>query len=77
MFAGIRFLWNATRGHHLTPWKSEYVRWRMETYSGMHAEDINAAKFFSFLLREKSRLFHFLLWTIRMSKVSAESGSRN
>ena len=32
MFAPLRFIWNATRGNRLTPWKSEYLKWRIETY---------------------------------------------
>ncbi|MFB3814576.1 MAG: hypothetical protein ACE14L_10735 [Terriglobales bacterium] len=23
----FRFLWNATRGHRLAPWRSPYLRW--------------------------------------------------
>ncbi len=72
MLAGIRFYWNATRGHHLAPWRSEYIRWRIETYSGMHAGDIDASKFFGFLVKDRARLMHFLLWTIRMDRLSGE-----
>lgn len=71
MFATLRFLWNATRGHHLRPWKSDYVRWRIETYSGIHAENVDAAAFFRFLIQERGRLVHFLLWTARMHKAAA------
>ncbi len=39
MFAPLRFLWNATRGHRLAPWRSEYLRWRVETYSGKQGGD--------------------------------------
>ena len=28
------FLWRATRGHRLQPWRSPYLRWRVETYTG-------------------------------------------
>jgi hypothetical protein len=31
----LRFFWNSTRGHRLAPWRSPYLRWRMETYSGL------------------------------------------
>ncbi|HEV2275831.1 MAG TPA: hypothetical protein VGR96_16790 [Acidobacteriaceae bacterium] len=62
MLAAIRFLWNATKGHRLTPWRSEYLKWRIETYSGRKAEAIDARAFFEFLWREKMQLFRFLRW---------------
>ncbi len=72
MFATLRFLWNATRGHHLAPWRSEYVRWRIETYSGLHAEQVNARAFFRFLIKERARLIHFLIWTIKMDRAASK-----
>jgi hypothetical protein len=59
----IRFLWNATRGHRLTPWRSEYLKWRIETYSGRKAESIDAREFWRFLWRERMQLVRFLNWT--------------
>jgi hypothetical protein len=59
----IRFLWNATRGHRLRPWRSDYLKWRMETYSGRKAESIDARAFWRFLWRERAQLVHFLRWT--------------
>lgn len=63
MLAAIRFIWNATRGHRLRPWRSEFLKWRIETYSGQKAESIGASEFFRFLWRERGRLLHFLAWT--------------
>ena len=63
MFAAIRFLWNATRGHRLTPWRSDYLRWRVETYSGMKADTLTAGKIFSFVWASKWELAEFLAWT--------------
>jgi hypothetical protein len=59
----LRFLWNATRGHRLTPWRSEYLKWRIETYSGRKADTVTFLYFWSFLWKEKSRLLRFLTWT--------------
>jgi hypothetical protein len=70
MFASIRFLWNATRGHRLQPWKSEYLRWRIETYSGLHAEEVTGRVFLRFIIRERYRLIHFLLWTARVDRAT-------
>jgi hypothetical protein len=63
MLAAMRFVWNATRGHRFTPWRSEYLKWRIETYSGQKADTIGAREFFHFLWQEKVQLIRFLGWT--------------
>lgn len=72
MLSAARFLWNATRGHRLQPWKSEYIRWRIETYSGLHADDITLPVFLGFVLKERWRLLRFLLWTASIRKIAAD-----
>lgn len=62
----LRFVWIATRGHRLAPWRSPYLRWRMETYSGVPANQIDARAFLKFMFGEKGRLLHFLRWTAEM-----------
>jgi len=59
----LRFLWNATRGHRLAPWRSEYLRWRVETYSGMKAETLTAKDILSFLWVSRWEMLSFLAWT--------------
>ena len=66
MLAPIRFLWNATRGSRLRPWRSPYIRWRIETYSGAHAESLSARDVLLFSWRERSQLLRFLSWTREM-----------
>ena len=66
MFAPIRFIWNATRGHRLAPWRSEYLRWRVETYSGQKTETLTTPKIFSFLWSQRWELLSFLAWTNRL-----------
>ncbi len=63
MLAPIRFLWNATRGNRFTPWKSEYLKWRIETYSGKKAETLRAGDVFSFVWHSRWELLDFLAWT--------------
>jgi hypothetical protein len=60
------FLWDASCGYRLRPWASPYIRWRMETYSGMHAEQIDKAAFWAFLGQERRRLLSFLKWAGEM-----------
>jgi hypothetical protein len=63
LFAALRFLWNATRGHRFAPWRSPYLRWRVETYSGRRAETLTAKSVFGFLWATRGELLSFLAWT--------------
>lgn len=63
MLAPLRFLWNATRGHRLAPWRSAYVRWRVETYSGRKAETLTARDVLGFCWTSRWELLGFLAWT--------------
>lgn len=63
----LRFLWIATRGYRLRPWKSPYLRWRIETYSGIPAESIDRSEFVRFVWAERSSLCQYLRWVSRMS----------
>jgi hypothetical protein len=66
VFAPFHFIRHAMRSHWLRPWRSPYLRWRMETYSGIPAETIDARIFWKFMSTEKGRLLHFLRWTSEM-----------
>jgi len=62
----LRFLWNATRGHRLFPWRSPYLLWRIETYTGVKMHQIGFLEFCEFLVRERRNLWRFLRWTAEM-----------
>jgi hypothetical protein len=68
LLASLRFLWNATRGHRLAPWRSEYLRWRVETYSGTPAETLTSGMVLGFLWASKWELLSFLFWTGRLER---------
>jgi hypothetical protein len=68
LFAALRFLWNATRGHRLAPWRSEYLRWRVETFSGRKAETLKARDVLSFMWTSRWELLSFLKWTGEMER---------
>ena len=68
MFAALRFLWNATRGHRFAPWRSPYLRWRVETYSGRRAETLTAGSVLGFLWAQRGELLRFLAWTGEMQR---------
>ncbi len=75
MFAALRFLWNATRGNRLTPWKSEYLKWRIETFSGKKAETLRARDVFGFVWSSRAELLDFLSWTGRLEQEVARRPS--
>jgi hypothetical protein len=62
----LRFLWAATRGYRFQPWNSPYLRWRIETYSGLPAESITRESFFRFMWSERKALWEYLRWVSRM-----------
>ncbi len=64
----LLFLWKATRGYRLTPWRSPYLRWRIETYSGLHADHIGFSAFWSFTWKNRRELLRFLAWAERMER---------
>ena len=66
MGAGRIFVWNATRGHRLRPWRSDYLKWRLETFTGKHAEEVGAGDFRRFLWAERRQLLRFARWLSEM-----------
>src|SRR6476646_9501615 len=64
----LRFLWNATKGHRLAPWRSPYLLWRIETYTGVKMTQIGFLEFWEFMWRERHNLWHFLKWTAEMDR---------
>ncbi|MGD0868681.1 MAG: hypothetical protein ABSB88_03955 [Bryobacteraceae bacterium] len=63
----LRVLWRLTRGYRLRPWKSPYLRWRIETYSGLDARSIGFWSFWRFGWQERRNLLRYLRWAARMS----------
>jgi hypothetical protein len=63
----LRVIWKLTRGYRFTPWKSPYLKWRLETYTGIHAETLDFAKFCSVTWRYRKEFIRYLRWAERMS----------
>ncbi|MEO8369051.1 MAG: hypothetical protein ABI806_07630 [Candidatus Solibacter sp.] len=63
----LRMLWRLSRGYRLTPWRSPYLRWRIETYSGLHADAITFGQFVAFTWRHRRELYRYLRWADRMN----------
>ena len=64
----FRFLWRASRGYRLRPWRSPYLLWRIETYWGLHADRITPDQFWRFVWSRRRDLLRFLRWAERMER---------
>lgn len=62
MLNALRYYWIVAKGYRLAPWKSPYLRWRMETFFGSAAADLDAGKFFRLMWTERERMRRFLAW---------------
>src|SRR5882724_1107709 len=62
MLSALRFYWTAAKGYRLRPWRSPYIRWRMETFFGLEAAPRDARTFFRLTWRERARLMSFFNW---------------
>ncbi|MGA2132872.1 MAG: hypothetical protein ABSH50_11315 [Bryobacteraceae bacterium] len=63
----LPILWRLTRGYRLTPWRSPYLRWRMETYWGLHADEIGFGEFWRFAWQRRADLRRYVRWASRMT----------
>jgi hypothetical protein len=63
----IEFLWMASKGFRLRPWRSPYLLWRIETYWGWHSQNITAREFWRFVWQQRRDLARFLRWADKMN----------
>jgi hypothetical protein len=61
----VRLLWRLSRGYRLRPWRSPYLRWRMETYWGLHADEITFRQFWIFLWQHRADMWRYMQWAAR------------
>ena len=52
----------------MAPWRSEFLRWRVETYSGKKAETLTAKSVLGFMWAERWELLRFLAWTEQLER---------
>lgn len=64
----LRLLWKLGRGYHFSPWRSPYLRWRIETYWGLPAESIGFGDFWRFVWRQRRELWRYLRWASLMQR---------
>jgi hypothetical protein len=62
----LAVVWKLTKGYRLRPWRSPYLKWRMETYTGIHSEKIGFSEFWSLAWRNRKDFIRYLHWAERM-----------
>jgi hypothetical protein len=67
MTGEIAVAWRLARGYRLRPWQSPYLRWRIETWSGLHADAITRGIFWRFVWRHRHELSRYLAWAAKES----------
>jgi hypothetical protein len=65
MIPELKTLLRLTKGYRLRPWQSPYLRWRIETWSGLDAAAITPKMFVNFSWEHRSDLFRYLRWAGR------------
>ncbi len=67
MIAELRVAWKLAKGYRLRPWKSPYLKWRIETWSGIEAGSVTPRMFFDFCWQHRSELRRYLRWAAEYS----------
>lgn len=73
----LRFLWNSTRGFRLRPWDSPYLRWRMETFSGLQADRLTIRSMAKLMWMDKRQFLRFLNWTREIKRYGAQGDRKH
>ena len=69
LYYALWFYWTAARGYRLRPWRSPYLRWRIETFSGIPAADVTFGLFWKFLWDQRQGIRRFLNWGTEMKRL--------
>jgi hypothetical protein len=77
MLNALRYYWIISKGYRFRPWASPYIRWRMETFFGASASDLDASHFFVLLWRERSRMERFLAWVAERRREQKNASAYN
>jgi hypothetical protein len=72
LVSAVRFWWMASAGHRLRPWRSPYLRWRMETYTGKPAATLTAKDFLRLAFSERRQMGRFFLWSGELNEQASE-----
>lgn len=76
MLNALRYYWIISKGYRFTPWKSPYIRWRLETFFGPAGAHLNGRQFFALLWRERARMENFIEWVAVQRRRGSAGQSR-
>ena len=65
MRAELAMAFRLAKGYRLHPWDSPYLKWRIETWSGIPAESITKKVFLEFTWQHREDLWRYLCWASR------------
>jgi hypothetical protein len=65
--------WRLLKGYRLRPWRSPYLKWRIETWSGIEAAGITPGVFCRFAWRHRADLMRYLRWADANSRDTSRS----
>jgi hypothetical protein len=68
MIGELAVAWKLSKGYRLQPWQSPYLKWRIETWSGVDAASITPRMFLDFCWRHRLDLRRYLRWAAENSK---------
>lgn len=70
--SAVRFWWVGCRGQRLTPWRSPYLRWRVETFTGKPAGTLKLGDFVALARAEQRQMGSYLRWLGEMRGLATE-----
>ena len=70
MLNALRYYWIIAKGYRLRPWASPYIKWRLETFFGKDAANLDASGFVRLMWRERTRMARFLAWVAVRKKAT-------
>ena len=73
----IRIAWRLLKGYRLRPWRSPYLKWRIETWSGIEAAGITPVVFFRFSWQHRADLLRYFRWAGANSQSASGNRSRS
>jgi len=73
MWNALSFYWIAAAGYRLHPWDSPYLLWRLETFLGAEAENLNRTRFVKILWKYRHQMQNFADWAAERRRIQARS----
>ena len=73
MWNALSFYWIAAAGYRLHPWDSPYLRWRLETFLGAEAENLNREQFVKILWKYRHQMQNFVDWAAERRRMQARA----